>query len=122
MKKLKFFQTFGVAIAVAYVFSAYAQSSPAVATSENVASVPMKGDQPSKRKADRKLSSGVRRALSATGGIEMTNVFIRARSGTITLTGSVPNSAQITKAEETAKSVPGVSSVINKLAMSAQNY
>ncbi|HZZ02747.1 BON domain-containing protein [Paraburkholderia sp.] len=74
------------------------------------------------RKADRKLSADVRHALGKTRGIDVTNIFVRARSGAITLTGSVPDSAQISKAEEVARGVAGVTSVTSKISMQAQNY
>jgi osmotically-inducible protein OsmY len=37
----------------------------------------------------------VRRALSMTRDITVMNIFVRARSGAVTLTGSVPDNAQI---------------------------
>ena len=122
MKMLRIIPLLGVTISVAFSSNAYAQSGGTLAASEVVAPLPTKDGQTSVRKADRKLSSDVRRALSKTREIEMTNVFVRARSGAVTLTGSVPESAQIARAEETAKGVPGVTSVVNKLAMNAQNY
>lgn len=52
----------------------------------------------------------------------MTKIFVRARSGAITLTGSVPDSTQIGKAEEVTRGVAGVTSVTSKLSLQAQNY
>jgi hyperosmotically inducible periplasmic protein len=50
------------------------------------------------------------------------NIFVRARSGAITLSGSVPDVALISKAAEVAAGVPGVTSVTNRLSVQDQNY
>ena len=100
--------------------TAYAQSSDPTPTAN--AALGATADKKSARKADRKLSTDVRRALSKTKGIDVTNIFVRARSGAITLTGSVPESVQIGEAETVARGVLGVTSVANKLSMQAQNY
>jgi hyperosmotically inducible protein len=44
-------------------------------------------------------------------------VYVRARSGAVTLSGSVDTGDQITQAETVAKSVSGVNSVSNKLTL-----
>jgi osmotically-inducible protein OsmY len=67
------------------------------------------------KKADRKLGYTVRKALSKSQGVDVSNITVRSRGGAITLSGSVPEEGQIAKAEEVAKSVPGVTSVTNKL-------
>ncbi|MFM0132547.1 BON domain-containing protein [Paraburkholderia sediminicola] len=67
------------------------------------------------RKANRKLSLDVRRALAKSNGVEVSGITVLARSGDVTLTGSVPEAPQIDKASEVAKGVPGVTTVINKL-------
>ena len=107
-------------VAFGAMSNAYAQSSDS-APSVNAA-LAATADKKSARKADRKLSTEVRRALSKTKGVDVTNIFVRARSGAITLTGSVPEGAQIDKAEAVARGVLGVTSVTNKLSMQAQNY
>jgi osmotically-inducible protein OsmY len=62
----------------------------------------------------------VRRALSKAQGFDVSNVFVRARSGAVTLTGTVPEGGQIAQAEEVTKGVPGVKSVSNKLTLGVQ--
>lgn len=47
-------------------------------------------------------------------------VYVRARSGAITLTGTVPESGQIAQAEEVAKGAQGVKSVTNKITLGGQ--
>jgi hyperosmotically inducible periplasmic protein len=67
--------------------------------------------------ADRALGKSVRRALSKTPGFDVSGVFVRARGGDVTLSGSVRNGDQIAQAAEVAKSVQGVNSVTNKLTL-----
>jgi hyperosmotically inducible periplasmic protein len=67
--------------------------------------------------ADRALGKAVRRALSKAQGINISNMYVRARGGAVTLSGSVDDSAQISHAEEVAKGVDGVTSVSNKLSL-----
>lgn len=97
MKAVRMLQALGFGLCLAMVSSTYAQSqssaSTATATADSAASA--KASQKSTRKADRKLGSDVRRALSKTRDITVTNIFVRARSGAVTLTGSVPDNAQI---------------------------
>ncbi|MGF6992301.1 hyperosmotically inducible protein [Paraburkholderia sp. GAS32] len=71
------------------------------------------------RAANRKLAKTVRTAMAKAKGIDMTQLFVYAKGGAITLSGSVPKSAQVDRAEEVAKSVPGVSSVDNRLSVYA---
>ncbi|MFM0083699.1 BON domain-containing protein [Paraburkholderia sediminicola] len=71
------------------------------------------------RVANRKLAKTVRTAMAKAKGIDMTQLFVYAKGGAITLSGSVPKSAQVARAEEVAKSVPGVSSVDNRLSVYA---
>jgi len=97
-----------------------AESVSTTPTSDTTATA--KASQKSIRKADHKLGADVRRALSKTRDITATNIFVRARSGVVTLTGSVPESAQITRAEEIARGVAGVTSVNNELSLQPQNY
>jgi hyperosmotically inducible protein len=71
------------------------------------------------RVANRKLAKNVRAAMAKAKGIDMTQLFVYAKGGGITLSGSVPKSDQVDRAGEIAKSVPGVSSVDNRLSVYA---
>ncbi|NPT43905.1 BON domain-containing protein [Paraburkholderia sp. 1N] len=122
MKVIRTFQTLGVVLSLALVSSVHAQSQSSAPTVTPDSAASAKATQMSIRKADRKLGSDVRRALSKTKDIEVTNIFVRARGGAVTLTGSVPDNAQIDRAAEVARSVPGVTSVTNKLSLQAQNF
>ncbi|WP_395070026.1 BON domain-containing protein [Paraburkholderia silvatlantica] len=72
---------------------------------------------PSTKKADRALARAVRRALSRAQGFNVSGVFVRARSGAVTLSGTVRTGDQIRQAEEVTRSVQGVTSVTNKLTL-----
>jgi len=69
----------------------------------------------SMRIANRQLAKKVRTALSKTKGLDITSVAIRARGGSIALSGSVPDATQIEKAGTVAQGVAGVTSVKNDL-------
>lgn len=72
---------------------------------------------PSTAKSDCALSRAVRRALSNAPEFDVSGVFVRARGGAVTLSGSVRDGDQIRQAEEVARSVQGVNSVSNKLTL-----
>jgi osmotically-inducible protein OsmY len=52
----------------------------------------------------------------------VSNVFVKARGGVVTLSGSVPDGPQIQQAADVAKGVPGVASVNNHLALYTKGY
>ncbi|MGF6781312.1 BON domain-containing protein [Paraburkholderia sp. GAS334] len=99
-------------------FSASAQdgNSSAVVASADAGSAP---SAKSVRAANRKLAKNVRTAMAKVKGIDMTQLFVYAKGGVVTLSGSVPKSDQVVRAGEIAKSVPGVSSVDNRLSVYA---
>jgi hyperosmotically inducible protein len=88
--------------------------SPALAQSDAAATTQSANPQSSKQ-ADRALAKAVRRALSKSQGFDVSGVFVKARNGAVTLSGSVKDGSQIGRAEEIARSVQGVTSVSNKL-------
>jgi hyperosmotically inducible periplasmic protein len=117
MKSIGVLKMLGVIVCVAVASDAYAQASDAMATSDTA--VPALNAKAVK-KADRKLARDVRRALSKARGFDGSNVFVRARSGAVTLTGTVLQNTQIAQATAVAKGVPGVKSVSNKITLTAQ--
>ncbi|MFM0731027.1 BON domain-containing protein [Paraburkholderia sediminicola] len=117
MKTVNLLKALGIALCVATASSAYAQASDAMASDAMAAPAP---SAKSVKSADRKLGLTVRKALAKTQGFDVSNVFVRARGGAVTLTGSVPDGAQIPQAEEVAKGVAGVKSVNNKLTLGTQ--
>jgi hyperosmotically inducible periplasmic protein len=68
-------------------------------------------------KSDRALARAVRRALSRAQGFNVSGVFVRARSGAVTLSGTVRTGDQIRQAEDVTRTVQGVTSVTNKLTL-----
>jgi hyperosmotically inducible periplasmic protein len=67
------------------------------------------------RKADHMLEKTVRKALAKNKSIDVTRVNVRARSGAVTLLGSVPEQDQSDAAAQIAQGVSGVTSVKNGL-------
>ena len=66
------------------------------------------------REANRTLSKNVIQALSKAG-VDTRNINIRAKTGAVTLAGSVTDPSQIGKAGSIANGVSGVTSVKNDL-------
>lgn len=71
------------------------------------------------RKADRLLAKQVRQALVHVKGLDSGRVVVVARSGAVTLGGSVPEAGQIDLAIAAAKGVRGVVDVTNGLSVKA---
>jgi hyperosmotically inducible protein len=117
VKTVNLLKALGIALCVATVSSAYAQSSDAMASGSMEAPT---ANPKAVKKVDRKLGLDVRKALAKAQGFDVSNVFVRARGGAVTLTGTVPDGAQIPQAEEIAKGVAGVKSVNNKLTLGTQ--
>jgi osmotically-inducible protein OsmY len=72
--------------------------------------------------ADKKLARDVRKALSKAPNFNVSNVFVKARGGVVTLSGSVSDGPQMQQATEVAKGVPGVTSVSNHLTLYTRGY
>ena len=72
--------------------------------------------------ADKALARDVRKALSKAPNFSVSNVFVKARGGVVTLSGSVPDGLQIQQAAEVVMSVPGVTSVNNHLTIYTKGY
>ncbi len=62
-----------------------------------------------------KLEGAVSDALSSVGGIDATTVHVVAQGTTIVLTGTVMYESEVQRAEEAARSVPGVTDVRNEV-------
>ncbi|WP_025602167.1 BON domain-containing protein [Burkholderia sp. WSM2230] len=118
MKTVNLLKALGIALCLATASSAYAQTSDATGSGTTASST---SRTKTVKKADRKLGLDVRKALSRTQGFDVSNVYVRARGGAVTLTGSVPDGAQIPQAEDVAKNVAGVKSVSNKLTVATPN-
>lgn len=116
MKSVAILKTLGAALCLSVACSAsYAQ--------DNSASAPaaaMAAPATSAKKVDRKLGYSVRKALSKTQGVDVSNITVRSHGGAVTLEGTVPDQGQIDKAGEVAQGVAGVKSVSNKLTVMQQ--
>jgi osmotically-inducible protein OsmY len=118
MTAMTIFKALSVVMCITVTSTAYAQSNDAASASSAMTTAQTRSA--STKRTDRKLGLDVRRALSRASGLNTSNVFVRARGGGITLTGSVPDSEQIVKAGDVAKRVSGVTSVSNKIVLSPQ--
>ncbi|CAE6805262.1 BON domain-containing protein [Paraburkholderia nemoris] len=90
-----------------------------VGTSQNSQAAP---DKKAVRLANRKLRNRVATALGRVKGLDSTRIFIRADSGKITLTGTVPEASQATVAAAVAQSIDGVTSVANLIKINASPF
>jgi hyperosmotically inducible periplasmic protein len=118
VKTANLLKALGLALCVATASSAYAQASDAAPADTTAA--PAVNPSKAMRTNDRKLGIAVRRALTRTQGFNVSNVFVRARAGAVTLSGTVPDGGQIQQAGDVAKGVPGVKSVNNRITLGVQ--
>ncbi|MBN3858179.1 MULTISPECIES: BON domain-containing protein [unclassified Paraburkholderia] len=110
-----------------FAAAAYAQTDSMPASGATMPMTPMASMPPAAgaapahsghaTKADRALARAVRRALGKTSGFDVSGVFVRARDGAVTLSGTVRNGDQIRQAEDVTRSVQGVTSVMNRLTL-----
>jgi hyperosmotically inducible periplasmic protein len=115
MKTTKAIGFASAALAVLASLGAYAQGGNAASSPPDTASAP---DAKAIKAADRALQKSVLRALSKTKGLRVATITVRARSGVVTLEGTVPEQAQIGMATQAAEGVEGVTSVKNALTLS----
>ena len=117
MKSVAILKTLGAALCLTLACSAsYAQDTSASAPAATTSAAPAT----SAKKADRKLGYTVRKALSKTEGLDVSQINVRSHGGAVSLTGTVPDQGQIDKAGEVAQGVAGVKSVSNKLTVKQQ--
>lgn len=124
------------ALAALVMFTAYANSVFAddatlgyappvethVAAPKDPAKAQRKADKKAARAADRHLAAAVRKALVKAGGVDASHISVLAKSGAITLAGSVPEAAQIERAQQQASQVAGVSGVTNRLTLATAGH
>lgn len=67
--------------------------------------------------ANRALQKSVRKAMSRDRGLNLENLTVRARGCVVTLMGTVPSAGQVGLATQITQNVPGVTSVVNQLAI-----
>jgi hyperosmotically inducible protein len=115
MKTSRAWKITGVAL-LASVLSLGVQAQGSEAMTSSAAAATNHPGKP-ERAANRALQRKVRAALVKTRGLNASNVSVRARSGAVTLEGTVPTQEEVERAMEVAKSVSGVASVRNALTM-----
>lgn len=111
MKAIQAIKLVGGALVVLASINAYAQASDVDMTNQPSAKQTAKAA----KSADRALAKKVRTTLSKSKDISVSNITVRAKSGAVTLQGSVPEQTQIDKATQIAQNVAGVTSVKNAL-------
>ena len=112
MKAFPAIKMIGGALIVLASINAYAQASDAAPAAATTTAAPTAKQT---RAANRALSRKVRAALAKTKGLSVSNITVRARSGDVTLQGSVPQQEMVDLATQTAQGVAGVKSVKNAL-------
>ncbi len=113
MKPVDFLKALGGIACIVVASSAYAQGASDAAASSPA---PMsKAASSSTKKVDRQLGRKVRAAIGRAPGVDVSGIFVRARSGVVTLSGTVPDASQIDSAGTAAQGVAGVKSVSNRL-------
>ncbi|WJF90885.1 BON domain-containing protein [Paraburkholderia bonniea] len=122
MKSVELMKMLGGVLALTVACQVSAQGSDAMAAG-TMASAPAAAAPAAKsssKHANGALGRKVRGALAKAQGIDVSKISVRARNGSVTLTGSVPDAGQIDLATQAAKSVAGVKSVQNKLSVQSQ--
>jgi osmotically-inducible protein OsmY len=79
-------------------------------------------ERKSAHKDDRLLAKSVRKALTQSNDVDLARMTVLAKSGKITLSGSVPEEDQIQLAEQHAKAVAGVTTVANRLVIATPGH
>lgn len=87
---------------------AYSSSSPLVGAVTSSANGNSKAE-------NRALARLVKRTLRKSSALTTTNITVRAKAGIVTLLGTVPTAAEVSQAVNLAETVPGVTSVNNRL-------
>src|SRR3954471_19352268 len=74
------------------------------------------------RGEDRSLSRNVRKAIAKGGDVALSRLTITAHSGVVTLSGTVPDNEQVSRATERAQAVPGVTEVASRLTLETPGH
>ncbi|CAE6798942.1 BON domain-containing protein [Paraburkholderia haematera] len=116
MKKSDVLKLAASAMIALVSISAWSQSGQTSAASMGSAKAASAGDDAkAAKRANRELAKQVRTAIVKEKSISAANISVRAKSGAVTLYGTVPAASQIDAAASVAKAVPGVTSVKNQI-------
>ncbi len=89
--------------------------SPVGAQAESATPPSVVARPPNRMRQDNAVTRDVRRALQRVSGLDHSRIHVQSWHGHVTLTGTVPDSWQISRAGNAARSVRGVTSVTNRL-------
>lgn len=117
MKTRHIVHALSAAVLALSIGAAHAQASDTTAAAAPAAPTTKKQT----RAANHKLAQAVRKALYHTKGLAASNITVLARSGVVTLDGTVPEQSQIDLAGTTAQGVAGVTSLKNNLQLYQKN-
>ncbi|MFP4892902.1 BON domain-containing protein [Paraburkholderia sp. EG304] len=92
------------------------------AAPKDPANAQRKAEKKAERAVDRHLATNVRKAIVKAGGVDASHMTVVAKSGAITLEGSVPEAAQIDLAQQHAQQVAGVTGVTNRLSIATAGH
>jgi hyperosmotically inducible periplasmic protein len=120
MKTRHIVHALGASLLVLSIGAAHAQASDAM-TASAPAAPSAKAGKKQVRAANRTLAKAVRKALYSTKGLVASNITVLARSGVVTLNGTVPEQGQIDLAGQAAQGVSGVTSVKNNVQLYQKN-
>jgi hyperosmotically inducible periplasmic protein len=109
MRIIKFFSI--VFCAIFFTCDASAQSSQAAQTTPSA----MQMSKAEMRAQNRHMAAAVQRAIDRTKGLSASDIRIRVRAGAVSLSGTVPDVAQIAMAGSAAAATSGVKSVDNRV-------
>jgi hypothetical protein len=93
------------------------QPAPAPKTAVAAPATPAAAAKPAALDPDKALAAKVKAALERSKAVPGQQIDVTAKGGAVTLWGTVGDPAEQAKAVEAAKSVPGVKTVDNKLAV-----
>ncbi|WP_260854660.1 BON domain-containing protein [Paraburkholderia sp. BCC1884] len=82
---------------------------------------PAATDAKTQRQANRKLARDVRKALEKAQ-LNVDDIRILARSGVVTLDGTVPEGDDVSKVPAIASKVPGVTSIANNVGVREEGH
>ncbi|MFL9959954.1 BON domain-containing protein [Paraburkholderia sediminicola] len=116
MKNIGTFRLAVAAVIVATSMTAWSQTREAASVPGASAMAASGSAAPATgRKANRALRRQVYNAIVKHKEISAGNISVIAKDGAVTLNGTVTDASQVGKVAEIAQSVPGVTSVTNKL-------
>jgi len=92
---------------------------PASSSSSSTAGAVASTTNGNSRAENRALARLVKRTLRKSSALTTANITVRAKAGIVTLLGTVPTDEEVSQAANLAETVPGVTSVNDRLTVNA---